>query len=116
MADLRRFELDDLLHRPGTYVNPQTEIVIVVDDTAHVDAELLGGGDEWVLVSDEVPLDTDARDELVEALEKRARRTGAAPAVLDHDDDEDEEDAELDELDEAGFSTGRLDDEDDDEL
>jgi hypothetical protein len=111
MAELRRFELDDLLHRPGTYVNPQTEMVIVVDDTAHLDAELLGDGDEWVLVADEVPLDTDRRDELVEALEKRARRTGGAPAILDHDVDE-EEDEEIDELDEAGFSTGRLDEDD----
>ena len=114
MAELRRFELDDLLHRPGTYVNPQTEVMIVVDDTSHVDAELLGGGDVWVLVSDDVPLDIDRRDELVDALENRARRAGGAPAILDHDeDDEIEEDTE-EELDEAGFSTGRLDEEDDD--
>jgi hypothetical protein len=114
MADLRRFDLDDVLHRPGTYVNPQTEVVLVVDDTSHVDAELLGSGDEWVLVSDEVPIDTDRRDELVEALEGRARRAGGAPAVLDHDEDDEADDAEVDELDEAGFSTGRLDEEDDD--
>lgn len=112
MAELRRFELDDLLHRPGTYVNPQTEVVIVVDDTSHVDAELLGGGDEWVLVSDEVPLDVDRRDELVEALEGRARRAGGAPAVLDHDEDDVEEEGGEEELDEHGFSTGRLDEDD----
>jgi len=111
MAELRRFEIDDLLHRPGTYVNPQTEIMIVVDDTAHLDADLLGNGDEWVLVSDEVPLDNDRRDELVDALEARARRAGGAPALLDHDE-EDIEEEELDELDEAGFSTGRLDEDD----
>ena len=111
MAELRRFELDDLLHRPGTYVNPQTEIMIVVDDTAHLDAELLGNTDDWVLVSDDVPLDNDRRDELVDGLEARARRAGGAPAILDHDEEAEEEPAELDELDEAGFSTGRLDEE-----
>lgn len=113
MAELRRFELDDLLHRPGTYVNPQTEMIIVVDDTSHVDAELLGGGDEWVLVSDELPIDTDRRDELVEGLEGRARRAGGAPALLDHDEDDDDADDEAEELDEAGFSTGSYDEDDD---
>jgi hypothetical protein len=112
MADLRRFDLEDLIQRPGTYVNPQTEIVLVVDETATIDAELLGGGDEWVLVSDEVPLDGDQRDELVDALEERARRTGGAAPSLD-EEIEDEGEEELDELDEAGFSTGRLDDEED---
>jgi hypothetical protein len=109
MADLRRFDLDDVTHRPGTYVNPQTEIVVIVDDAATIDAELLGGGDEWVLVSDEVPLDADRRDELIDALEARARRAGGIIPPLD----EDEEDAgtdEVDELDEAGFSTGSLED------
>jgi hypothetical protein len=111
MPDLRRFDLDELTQRPGTYVNPRTEIVLVVDDTATIDAELLGGGDEWVLASDEVPLDGDRRDELMEALEARARRTGGTAPSLD-EEIEDEGEEELDELDEAGFSTGRLDDED----
>lgn len=113
MADLRRFDLDDILHRPGTYVNPQTEVVIVVDDTATVDAELLGGGDAWILVSDEVPLDEHTRDEMIEKLELRARRSGSAVADDDLDVDDDEEVEEVDELDEAGFSTGDLEEDDD---
>ena len=32
MADPRRFELEDLVIRPGSYFNPQTEVLIVVDD------------------------------------------------------------------------------------
>ena len=30
-------ELDDLLVRPGTYFNPQTEVVVVVDDSSSID-------------------------------------------------------------------------------
>ena len=40
MARLRRFDLDELATRPGTYFNPETEILIVVDDSAHPGAEL----------------------------------------------------------------------------
>ena len=29
----RRYELDELIIRPGTYFNPQTEVMIVVDDS-----------------------------------------------------------------------------------
>ncbi len=73
MADLRRIELDELVTRPGTYVNPDTEIVIVVDDGGHVDAELLAGdGAEWIIVSDELPVDDHRRDELLDRLQARA--------------------------------------------
>ena len=40
MARLRRFDLDELATRPGTYFNPVTEILIVVDDSAHPGAGL----------------------------------------------------------------------------
>ena len=40
MADDRRIELDDLLVRPGTYLNPQTEVLIVVDDSPSIDGEI----------------------------------------------------------------------------
>ena len=39
MARLRRFDLEELSARPGTYFNPETEILIVVDDSAHPGAE-----------------------------------------------------------------------------
>ncbi len=91
MADLRRFEMDELVNRPGTYVNPQTEVVIVVDDSATVDAELFADSadeGEWLLVSDDAPLDESRRDELLERLQRRAQRSMTAPA-LDEDDDDD---------------------------
>ena len=59
MADERRFELDDLLIRPGSYLNPQTEVMIVVDDSPSIDGEIFNleefEGADWVLISDEVP-------------------------------------------------------------
>ena len=40
MADERKFDLDDLLLRPGCYFNPQTEIMVVVDDSPTLDSEI----------------------------------------------------------------------------
>ncbi len=70
MADGRRFELDDLLLRPGTYFNPQTEVLVVVDDSSSMDNEIFNleefEGADWVLISDESPVDEAHRDELLE--------------------------------------------------
>jgi hypothetical protein len=76
MARLRRFDLEELSARPGTYFNPETEILIVVDDSAHPGAELADDIDDgdWILVGDEVPLDEAQRDELLERLEVRVVR------------------------------------------
>ena len=73
MADLRRVELDELVNRPGTYFNPQTEIVVVVDDSPELDSEIFNmeeyEGADWVLISDETPIDDHRRDELLEAFQ-----------------------------------------------
>jgi hypothetical protein len=75
MADPRTFDLDELLVRPGTYFNPQTEVLIVVDDSPELDAEIFNmeefEGADWVLISDEVPLDEARRDELLESFQAR---------------------------------------------
>ena len=99
MARLRRFDLDELSARPGTYFNPETEILIVVDDSAHPGAELADDLDdgEWILVGDEVPLDDAQRDELLERLEVRAARAGEPDEVADDEVVEDEEELEPDE-------------------
>src|SRR3712207_9368908 len=88
MARLRRFDLEELAARPGTYFNPETEILIVVDDSAHPGAQLADEVEEgeWILVGDEVPLDDAQRDELLERLEVSAVRAGESDA--DDDDDE----------------------------
>ena len=44
MTDARRFQLDELTIRPGTYFNPQTEVMIVVDDSPEVDHEIFERG------------------------------------------------------------------------
>ncbi|MGZ5309978.1 MAG: hypothetical protein ACXWDQ_05965 [Solirubrobacterales bacterium] len=66
----RLVELSDLALRPGTYFNPQTEVVVVVDDSTSIDQEVFNmeeyEGADWVRVSDEVPIDESARDEALE--------------------------------------------------
>ena len=98
MARLRRFDLEELSARPGTYFNPITEILIVVDDSAHPGAELADEDDdaEWILVGDEVPLDDAQRDELLERLEVRAARAGERDEVDDDEIVEEEEELEPD--------------------
>jgi hypothetical protein len=85
MADPRRFELEELVNRPGSYFNPQTEILIVVDDSPELDAEIFNmeeyEGADWVLISDEVPVDENRRDELLEAFQSRHR-----PGTIGEDD------------------------------
>jgi hypothetical protein len=98
MARLRRFDLEELAARPGTYFNPETEILIVVDDSAHPGAELADEDDDgdWILVGDEVPLDDARRDELLERLEVNAVRAGQRDEVGDDEVVEEEEELEPD--------------------
>jgi hypothetical protein len=69
----RIVELDDLLVRPGTYFNPQTEVVVIVDDSASIDQEVFNmeayEGADWVRISDEVPVDEEQRDRLLEQFQ-----------------------------------------------
>ncbi len=73
MDDGRRFELDQMLNRPGTYFNPQTEVLVIVDDSPSLDGEIFNlepfEGAEWILISDEVPVDEARRDELLERFQ-----------------------------------------------
>ena len=97
MAGPRRFEVDDLLIRPGTYFNPETEVLLVIDDSQHLDSEVAEESDaegEWVLVSDETPLDDHARDELFEAFTARFH-PGSSGAVAGDEDDPGEVDPQL---------------------
>ena len=100
MADDRRFELEDLLLRPGCYLNPQTEVMIVVDDSPSIDGEIFNleefEGADWVLVSDEVPVDEARRDELLESFQATYHggdgRAISEAAVADGDETELDED------------------------
>jgi hypothetical protein len=94
----RRFQLDELTLRPGTYFNPQTEIMIVVDDSPEISHELFEtdefDSEDWVLIADDAPLDENKRDELLERFQL-AYQDGAK--LLSDDDEEDDEDDEDDE-------------------
>lgn len=100
MADPRRFEIEDLVNRPGTYFNPQTEVLIVVDDSAVADAEVFSQdgfeGADWILITDETPVDEHRRDELLERFQVQHL---ARDVVVDADeptDDLEEDEPELD--------------------
>jgi hypothetical protein len=71
--DSQTVELEELLLRPGTYFNPQTEVVVVVSDSPSVDQEIFNmeayEGAEWVRIADDVPIDEDALDEALEAFQ-----------------------------------------------
>jgi hypothetical protein len=99
MSDPRRFQLDELTIRPGTYFNPQTEVLIVVDDSPEVDHEIFATEEfestDWVLISDETPLDEDKRDELIEQF-RVSYQPGAVASLAGEDEDAEEE--EQDEL------------------
>jgi hypothetical protein len=95
--------LDEIINRPGVYFNPQTEVLIIVDDSAELDGEIFNmeefEGAEWVAISDETPLDEHRRDELLEQFQTHYH-PGSAASVT----------ATAEELDDDG-----LDEEDDDQ-
>ena len=92
-ASDRQFELEELVNRPGTYFNPQTEVLVVVDDSASLDNEIFNledfEGADWVLVSDELPVDEPRRDELMESFQ--ARHTGGDGREVTLDDEDEQE-------------------------
>ncbi|HEX8066632.1 MAG TPA: hypothetical protein VF520_08920 [Thermoleophilaceae bacterium] len=101
MAQDRRFELDELIVRPGTYFNPQTEVLVVVDDSASMDGEIFNledfEGADWVLISDDAPVDEAKRDELLESFQ--ARSSGGDGREVDLGDEDEME--RLDQVDES---------------
>jgi len=110
MTNARRFGLDELTLRPGTYFNPQTEIMIVVDDSPEVDHELFDmdefDSDEWVLIAEDIPVDESRRDELVERFQLAHQAAGELAKDeqepdLDLDDIDDDDDGGLEEEDEV---------------
>jgi hypothetical protein len=93
----RRFEMEDVLSRPGTYFNPQTEVLVIVDDSSSIDSEIFNmeefEGADWVLISDDVPVDESQRDEILENFQATFHG-GDGRAVSDEDFEEEEEEDE----------------------
>jgi hypothetical protein len=100
MAEGRKFELDELLNRPGTYFNPQTEVLVVVDDSPEMDAEIFSmeefEGADWVLISDDIPVDEHRRDEMLETFQARLHPDD----LVEQEEEEELEELEPDELEE----------------
>ena len=105
-AEDNLYEVEQLLVQPGTYFNPQTEVVVVVDDSASIDQEVFNmeafEGADWVRVSDEVPVDSDALDTAMERFQTMRHApvgVSAEATELEPDADdivEDEEELEPD--------------------
>jgi hypothetical protein len=91
MARDRRYELEDLVSRPGTYFNPQTEVLVIVDDSTSIDSEIFNmeefEGADWVLITDDVPVDESHRDEILESFQSTFRSSDG----LEDEDEEDED-------------------------
>jgi hypothetical protein len=105
----RVVELEELADVPGTYFNPQTEVVVVVDDSTSIDQEVFNmesfEGANWVRISDEVPVDEEKRDRLLEEFQTKYH-PGAGGSVSETALEQGDE--ELDE-DEDGQDPGRED-------
>jgi hypothetical protein len=98
-AEENLYEVEEMLVQPGTYFNPQTEVVVVVDDSASIDQEVFDNlegyeGTEWVRVSDDVPVDEDGRDRALESFETQSQPTAITGGALEATDDDLEEDEE----------------------
>src|SRR5215813_183644 len=100
-AESRVTELEELADVPGTYFNPQTEVLVVVDDSASIDQEIFNleayEGADWIRISDEVPVDEEQRDRLLEDFQTRYHpgATGSvSETALEQGDDELDEDEE----------------------
>jgi hypothetical protein len=108
MADNRRYELEELVVRPGTYFNPQTEVMVVVDDSPSLDTEIFNleefEGADWILISDDLPVDEPLRDEMMENFQASyhggdGRAIGVDPETDEPiDEDEEEEPQSVEEL------------------
>lgn len=71
---------DDLFVRPGTYFNPRTETLVIVDDSPELNAEIFNieafEGTDLVQISEEVPVDIEQRDRLLEEFQTSYRLAG----------------------------------------
>jgi hypothetical protein len=92
-------EVDDLLVRPGTYFNPQTEVVVIVDDSTSIDQEIFNmeayEGVEWVRIADDVPVDADALDTAMQTFQTHyhpGARGSVSGTALDQGDEEEDAD------------------------
>ena len=92
-------ELEELVLRPGTYFNPQTEVLVIVDDSTSIDQTVFNmeayEGADWVRISEDVAVDEERRDELLEHFQTHyhpGARGSVSETALEQGDDELDED------------------------
>jgi hypothetical protein len=97
-ADDNLCEVQELLVQPGVYFNPQTEVLVVVDDSVSIDQEVFNmeryEGAEWVRLSDETPIDEDGRDRILQAFQTHYHpgfEGSVSETALEQDDEEEDE-------------------------
>jgi hypothetical protein len=102
-------ELEELVVRPGTYFNPQTEVVVIVDDSTSIDQEIFNmeayEGADWVRITDDVPVDSDALETAMQTFQihyHAGSQGGVSATALEQGDDEYD-------IDEDGQEPGRED-------
>jgi hypothetical protein len=104
----RTVDVDEMLLRPGTYFNPQTEIVVIVDDSTSIDQEIFNmeayEGSDWVRISDDLPVDEDSLDETLEEFQTHYHpgTAGSVSATALEQGDGTDDDEEEDESQEPG--------------
>jgi hypothetical protein len=85
-------ELEELVVRPGTYFNPQTEVVVIVDDSSSIDQEVFNM--EAYEGAEDVPVDEDALDQTLEEFQTHyhpgSLGSVSATAQEQGDDEQDE--------------------------
>src|SRR6476646_4273980 len=92
MANDRQYELEELVNRPWTNFNPQTEVMVVVDDSPSLDTEIFNleefEGADWILISDDLSVDEAQRDEMMETFQARHHGGAGRNVGLDPETDE----------------------------
>ena len=96
------YELEQLSNQPGTYFNPQTEVIVIVDDSTALDQDVFNmeefEGAEWVRISDEIPVDETALAETLETFQTAYHPTGGSVTTAAHDSDDQPPDLDADTL------------------
>ena len=95
MSESALYYLEELAEYPGTYFNPQTEVVVIVDDSASIDQEIFNmesfEGADWVRIAEETAVDEQRRDELLEEFQTHyhpGSEGSVSGTALEHGDEE----------------------------
>lgn len=105
MSNKERHIDEELFIRPGTYFNPQTEVLVIVDDSPELDDKIFNmedfEGAELVQISEEVPVDRDQCDRILDEFQTRYH-IGGVESLSSTAAEQQGDGLELDEIQEVG--------------